>query len=239
MALRKKVEDLEADIKASNEKYQKLLQNTTMQSMAKMNQEVSFNSGPKVAGMQARSVDIQLVGAQSVGKTSLLEAYTKEFDPPQLAKIQTDKQNTGNFLGRYQIQFQSDSSDSASASSSNVKINFLDCSGNPRAQQHIKEYFTRALWVFVIYDICSLESYASAKELLKQAHAAGCRVLFFGNKYSLEQGGQAAVDIMMAKDTAASVGALAVEGSELKEAIRMVAKDIQSEHQALPATKGS
>lgn len=41
--LKKKVEDLESEIKASNEKYQKLLQNTTMQSMAKMNQEVSFN----------------------------------------------------------------------------------------------------------------------------------------------------------------------------------------------------
>lgn len=103
-----------------------------------------------------------------------------------------------------------------------MKINFLDCSGNPRAQQHIKEYFARALWVFVIYDICDLDSYTHAKDLLKQAKAAGCRVLFFGNKYALEQGGAAAVDIMTAKDTAATAEALAVEGSELKDAIRLV-----------------
>jgi len=31
--LKKRVEELEGEIKASNEKYQKLLQNTTMQSM--------------------------------------------------------------------------------------------------------------------------------------------------------------------------------------------------------------
>ena len=53
--LKKRVEELTAEIKASNEKYQKLLQNTTMQSMAKMNQEVSV--APRVAGAGgARSV---------------------------------------------------------------------------------------------------------------------------------------------------------------------------------------
>jgi len=79
-----------------------------------MNQEVSFQAGPKTAGMQgARSVDIQLVGAQGVGKTSLLEAYAAGQDPSQLAKIQGDKQNTGNFLGRYQIPFLSENQDPA------------------------------------------------------------------------------------------------------------------------------
>merc|ERR1719453_706276 len=144
-----------------------------------MNQEVSMPQG--MGGgqrnqFQNRSVDIQLVGAPGVGKTALLEAYVKEFDPQQLAKIQMDRSATGSFLGRYQIQ----SVDGA------LKINFLDCSGNPRAQSHIREYFQRSLWVFVVYDICNLNSFTVAKELLKQAHAAECRVLFFGNKFALD-----------------------------------------------------
>ena len=35
--------------------------------------------------------------------TLLANGWDTQFDPPQLAKIQTDKQNTGNFLGRYQL----------------------------------------------------------------------------------------------------------------------------------------
>ena len=38
------------------------------------------------------------------------------------------------------------------------------------------------------------------------------------------------VSIMDAKDIAANSGALAIESSELKEAVRMVLKDIESEH---------
>ena len=66
-------------------------------------------------------------------------------------------------------------------------LNVLDCSGNPRAAAHIKEYFPRSLWVLVVYDFTNIETFNAGKDLMKAASAAGAGVIFFGNKWSLEK----------------------------------------------------
>ncbi|CAD7941448.1 unnamed protein product [Amoebophrya sp. A25] len=207
---------LQEQLEQANTRYSQLLKNTAMQSMGGA---VDSRQGAQPrAGV--RSVDIQLVGAQKTGKTMLLEKLIRDCDPDQLTKFQADR---ANFMGRYQIQCGGEDS---------RPLNILDCSGNSRAAQHIKEYFTRSLWVIVVYDFCSLESFALAKELMGSATRAGAGCVFFGNKFNLEQGGESNVNVMDAKDIAANAGALAVESTEIKEAVRMIARDIESEHQA-------
>lgn len=68
---------------------------------------------------------------------------------------------------------------------------------------------------------------------MRSATAAGAGCVFFGNKFRLEkENGETKVDVMAAKDIAAQCGALAVESSDVREAVRMIQRDIESEHQA-------
>eukprot|EP00392_Amoebophrya_sp_AT5.2_P004904 g4913.t1 len=174
--MKAEIEKLKQQVEQSNTRYTQLLKNTAMQSMG--------NSGPGMEGGAGgrraaghRSVDIQLVGAQGVGKTMLLERLIRESDPAQLSKFNQDR---SNFMGRYQA-----------------------------------------------------ESFALGKDLMRSATAAGAGCVFFGNKFRLEkENGETKVDVMAAKDIAAQCGALAVESSDVREAVRMIQRDIESEHQA-------
>ncbi|CAD7956287.1 unnamed protein product [Amoebophrya sp. A120] len=221
--LKQEVEKLREQVEQSNTRYTQLLKNTAMQSMG---QGVAEAGGPR-GNRGHKSVDIQLVGMQGVGKTCLLERLIQESDPAQIPKFQQDR---ANFMGRYQVRVGGEESRA---------LNILDCSGNPRAAQHIKEYFARSLWVIVIYDLCSTESFNLAKDLMRAATQQGAGCVFFGNKWRLENEKtadnkplQSVVDVMVAKDAAASCGALAVESSDIREAVRMILRDIESEHQA-------
>lgn len=69
---------------------------------------------------------------------------------------------------------------------------------------------------------------------MRAAAAAQAGCVFFGNKYALEKGGEQQVNIMDAKDAAANSGALAVESSDMKDAVRMIIKNIEAEHQHQP-----
>ena len=68
----------------------------------------------------------------------------------------------------------------------------------------------------MVYDICNIDSFAMAKDLMKAAAAAGAGCVLFGNKFNLEKGGKAQVNVMDAKDVAASNQALALEASDMQ-----------------------
>merc|ERR1719499_2946585 len=64
-------------------------------------------------------------------------------------------------------------------------------------------------------------SLEQALELSKEVTAAGAKLILFGNKFALEQGEAAQVDVMAAKDAAVRNEGIALESSALVEAVRM------------------
>jgi WD40 repeat protein len=204
---------------ASESRYQQLLKSTAMQSMANFSgpsPAPAAANRPSVGGGKSasnRNVDIQLVGSPGVGKTSLLEVFIKDNDPQQLNRFNEQKTN---LMAHYQIQM------------GERMLKLLDCSGNARAGHLVKEWFARSHWVFIVYDMCNQASLQHAINLMAEVQQAGANIVLFGNKYPAENGGQAQVDIMMAKDAAARSMALPVESASLSDAVKMVSKDIDA-----------
>jgi len=207
------------ELKGAEQRYQQLLKSTAMQSMANLggSGQISAAAAPQrqssVAPTRAgaklatnRNVFIQIVGCQGVGKTSLLEVLIKDHDPSQLQKFHEQRPN---LMTHHQIQM------------GERLLKLLDCSGNSRAQHLVKEWFSRSMWVCVVYDMSQPRSLEQALELSKEVTAAGAKLILFGNKYALERGEAAQVDVMAAKDAAVRNDGIALESSALVEAVLM------------------
>jgi len=217
--IRTEIEQARTDSKAQQEKcqdaegrYQQLLKSTAMQSTAGMNMGASMPRtsmvGGRVPGSRTnRNVNIQLVGAPGVGKTSLLEILIKEQDPAQLSKFMEGKVN---LMSHHQLEI------------GGKPLKLLDCSGNLRAQHLVKEWFGRSHWVIVVYDLSNQQSLNYALDLTREVHAAGAKVVLFGNKWSTDQGKSVEVDVMSAKDAAVRNDGIAIESSTLTDVVRMV-----------------
>jgi len=209
-SLREKFEESQEQLKQAESRYQQLLKSTAMQSMSTL----PGGAGPTTRGTgrlgasrsSNRNVDIQLIGAPGVGKTSLLEELIKENDPKQLEKFNEQK---ANLMSHHQMQI------------GEKFIKVLDCSGNARAQHLVKEWFGRSHFVFIVYDLSQPKTLEQAAELVKDVTAAGARVVLFGNKWSIEQGRQVQVNVAEAKDMAARHEAIAIESSVLMEGVRL------------------
>eukprot|EP00928_Gymnodinium_smaydae_P001541 TRINITY_DN1055_c0_g2_i1.p1 TRINITY_DN1055_c0_g2~~TRINITY_DN1055_c0_g2_i1.p1 ORF type:complete len:1702 (-),score=425.04 TRINITY_DN1055_c0_g2_i1:219-5324(-) len=201
-------------------RYQQLLKSTAMQSMANLGQGGSTaQGGVKRLGSKLasnRNVDIQIVGLQGVGKTSLLEALIKESDPAQLPKFYEQKPN---LMTHHQI----------SVGSKALKI--LDCSGNVRAGHLVKEWFGRSLFVVVVYDMAKKASFDHAVDLAKEVNNAGAKVVLFGNKFNVDHEQPIQVDVMAAKDCAVRSEGMAMESSQMIDAVRVILNAIENQEQ--------
>lgn len=192
-------------------RYQNLLKSTAMQSIGGL--PGAAGAQPKAAAKAPaarrqggqRNVFIQLAGAQSSGKTSLLETLIAEHDPQQLPKFNEQK---SNFMAHHQIQV------------GDKPVKMLDCSGNSRAAHLVKERFARSTWVFIVYDLSKKESLEHALALTQEVHAAGARPLLFGNKYNVDKGDPVQVDVAAAKDAAVRNEGAAMESSKLMDAVQ-------------------
>lgn len=200
------------ELQKAESRYQQLLQNTAMQSTG-MPGAAPRAQTKRQTGQ--RNVFIQLAGAQSTGKTSLLESLISEYDPQQLPKFNEQKTN---FLAHHQVKV------------GEKTIAVLDCSGNSRAAHLVKERFNRSTWVFIVYDLAKKESLDYALALMQEAHSAGARPLLFGNKYNVDRGGQIQVDVAAAKDAAVRAEGQAMESSSLMDAVKFA---ISSEEAAV------
>jgi len=208
----------------SEARYQQLLKSTAMQSMVNLGGPTG--TAPTAGATRAstattssrgraatnRNVDIQLVGSQGVGKSMLLETLIKEKDPEQMQRFQEQKPN---LMSHHQINVDS------------RILKVLDCSGNVRAQHLVKEWFGRSHWVFVVYDMSNSKTLDYALELMKEVHAAGARVILFGNKWAADNGNPVQVDITVAKDNAIRNEGLALESATLIDAVRMCVNAIE------------
>jgi len=211
-------EQQKEELKGAEARYQQLLRSTAMQSMANLGGSGQLSAAapprqssaaPTRAGAKLatnRNVFIQIVGSQGVGKTSLLEGLIKDHDPSQLQKFHEQRPN---LMTHHQIQM------------GERLLKLLDCSGNSRAQHLVKEWFSRSMWVCVVYDMSNPRSLDQALEMSKEVTAAGAKLILFGNKYSFEHGQAAQVDVMAAKDAAVRNEGIAMESSSLVEAVRM------------------
>jgi len=232
-------ETLKNDLARSEKNYNTLLKSSAMQSVSSlgtsgMPPNLGAAGGPNATSASAavaarasgvmsnrmggkvsnRNVFIQLVGATGVGKTSLLESLIKAEDEVQLQKFNEQKPN---LMSHHQIQI------------AERLLKLLDCSGNIRAQHLVREWFSRSVHVFVVYDMANAKSLEHALELAKDVHATGARLLLLGNKYNVEQGQPIDVDIMLAKDAAVRHEGMAIETSHLIDAVNLVLNASEAE----------
>ncbi|KAF4705085.1 hypothetical protein FOZ63_012578, partial [Perkinsus olseni] len=212
----------------SEAKYQTMLKNTVYQSQAATHQgPAPSRAATDAAGLGARNVDIQLVGPQGVGKSPLLAGLIQQLDPSKMPEFE---RNRSNLMAHYQLQFKDN------AGRDRV-LKVLDCNGNKRAQHLVREWFARSRWVICVYDMCSKDSLHQALDLMREGGRMGASVLLFGNLQPAQAGKAAAapVDVMEAKDAAASANALAVEGNRLMDAVRLILSDLDANRVATAA----
>jgi myosin heavy subunit/WD40 repeat protein len=207
-ALKKVCATQQETISEAESRYQHLLKSTAVQSLANVGGASVARAPSTRAAKTNRNVDIQLIGAPGVGKTSLLEHLIREHDPEQMQRFLDNKPN---LMSHHQIQV------------NDRLLKVLDCSSNSRAQHLVKEWFGRSHWVFVIYDMAQPKTLEIALDIIKDVKAAGARVVLFGNKWSVDHGQQVQVDVMAAKDCAVRNEAMAVESSKLIEGVRIIA----------------
>jgi len=207
-------------------RYHQLLKSATMQSMAGLNGCAGGSAVSRVAPATRggkgvnRNVFIQLCGFQGVGKSSLLEALIRQQDPE---KVQNFNEQRSNLMSHHQIQVGERS------------LKLLDCSGNVRAQHLVKEWFARSHFVFLVYDMSNPKTLEYALEMTKEVHAAGAKVVLFGNKYNVDQGSPVRVDVMSVKDAAVRNEGLAIESLALIDAVKMIATDSEGEEANMEA----
>jgi hypothetical protein len=157
-----------------------------------------------------RSIDVQLVGATNVGKTSLLADFVTKESPEMLERLNEQR---STLLAHHQLTLDG------------APLKILDCSGNPRASHLVKGWFASAQWVICVYDVCEPETLTVALDLMETALTAQARVLLFGNKYRCDHGEQFKVsvdDLAKAKDAAVRQGALAMEASNISDCVNMI-----------------
>jgi len=212
--LKEQIEQQQSELKSSEVRYANLLKSSAMASMAQA--LPAGSSAPRATpgttqmggkpGATHRNVFFQLVGCQNVGKSALLEGLIREHDESALTKFHEQKPN---LMTHHQLEVD------------HRVFKLLDCSGNSRAQHLVKEWFARSVWVCVIYDMSQPKTLETALELAKDVTQSGAKLILFGNKYHIEQGQAAQVDVMMAKDAAVRNEGYAVESSQLIDAVRM------------------
>lgn len=205
-------------------RYQQLLKNTAMQSVAGLPGGAAFAPRTTAVGRRSggnRNVFIQLVGSQNVGKSAMLEALIQEQDPAQLAKFNEQR---SNFMSHHQIQF------------GDQLVKILDCSGNSRAAHLVKEWFGRSSWVCVVYDLSNKETLDHALSLAHEVTAAGARLLLLGNRFAADKGAPIQVDVAVAKDAAVRADGVALESSSLIEAVRLA---LSATEDVAPSAVGS
>lgn len=235
------MEQKEKQLQDTEGRYQQLLKTTTLQSTAGMSMgpgSASMVPRPSVttarpagASKSNRSVNIQLVGATGVGKTTLLEKLIMEQDPNV---IENFKQQKANLMSHNSVKIDRET------------LKFLDCreiksahgQAQVRAQNLVKEWFQRSHWVIVVYDMASKSTFEYAIQRVKEVRDAGARVLLFGNRFHVDQGQQVDVDVMMAKDVAVRNEGIAVESSSLLDAVKMVMQAGDDEAPVQPTPSG-
>mmetsp|Transcript_3782 Transcript_3782/g.4756 ORF Transcript_3782/g.4756 Transcript_3782/m.4756 type:complete len:1711 (+) Transcript_3782:132-5264(+) len=210
--MKDQIKQEEANLETAEKRYKMLLTNVSMGAGQQLNvtraaapRSMSSSTG-KAAG---RNVDIQLVGAQGVGKSTLLENLIKACDPEQLTRFQEQK---SNLMSHHSLRV------------GDRMLRLLDCSGIQRANHLVREWFGRSQWVFVVYDMSNQKTLELGCQLMEEANSFGAKVMLFGNKYPLEHNlnptGQAA-QVVMAKDTAAKSEGLAIESLHLMDAVSL------------------
>mmetsp|Transcript_46607 Transcript_46607/g.134896 ORF Transcript_46607/g.134896 Transcript_46607/m.134896 type:complete len:1333 (-) Transcript_46607:65-4063(-) len=225
-------ENLTAEHARAESLYKSLLKSSAMQSVNTLQSSNLATLGPGARGPAAgasaagvprqsmtkmaanRNVFIQLVGATNVGKSMLLESLIRAEDEQQLAKFNEQKPN---LMSHHHIQI------------GERLLKVLDCSGNLRAQHLVREWFTRSIWVFVVYDMANARTLDHALELTKEVHNAGARLLLLGNRFNVEKGEPCQVDLTAAKDAANRLEGFSCETSSLVDAVKLVltAEDFQ------------
>jgi len=198
------------DLSAAEARYAQLLKSTAMQSVhhQPQPQSGSVQAAPKRTGQNRRTVDIQLVGMQGVGKTPLLEAFASANDPESASNIDKDKQNMMNHVV---CKFEDRS------------IKFLDCSGNPRCEHLVRDWYNRVGWVFLVYDVTDKNSLHYCVNQIKDLRESDAKFVLFGNSYKTDTGsGKSEVDLMAVRDQCARANGLSIESSQLAEAVRLV-----------------
>jgi len=207
------IHKMELESVESAKKYDALLRGITWSSGA-LPQDGGVARHP-AANKSQRTVDIQFVGASKVGKTALFENFARHHPDTASKLARNREQGDMPIMGRYEMEI------------GDQILKILDCSGNDRAKSHIRGYFPRSQWVFIVYDLTKRETFAAAKDLLLHAVAAQAQVVLFGNKYQLEaQGGPASVDVKEAKDFAASNSAFATEANNIDDPVAMIMQDL-------------
>merc|ERR1719201_2590149 len=218
--------ELDAKLKASKENETKLadlseqlLKNMTQVSAVKMG-GTAGTAGPARAGAgpeggSRRNVDIVLTGVSKVGKSALLRQLLVDYDNEALQKFD-EPSNKVALMAHHSIKIDG------------AGIKVLDCSGNERARHLVKEWFQRAIYVFVVYDLCSPESLDAALALLPEVQQAGASCVLFGSKWQVEQGGKVSVDILRAKDVCArsEPPVLTIESSAIADAVKTILPDL-------------
>ena len=104
-----------------------------------------------------RSIDVQLVGATNVGKTSLLADFVTKESPEMLERLNEQR---STLLAHHQLTLDG------------APLKILDCSGNPRASHLVKGWFASAQWVICVYDVCEPETLTVALDLMETALTA-------------------------------------------------------------------
>eukprot|EP00398_MALV-I-01_sp_L67-1_P000697 gene697-603_t len=211
------------ELDASQRRYMQLLKTSSATSLAvhgspspstTMNDGTGASPGRRESGKGIkvkRSIDIQLVGASGVGKTSLLADFVTNENPEQLERLNEQR---STLLAHHQL------------TCDGTPIKILDCSGNPRASHLVKGWFASALWVIVVYDLCEPSTLDVALELMENALKSGARCLLFGNKYRIEKGNEklavSVEKLAEAKDMAVRQGCIALENVAIIDAINMI-----------------
>ena len=155
-------------------------------------------------------VDIELVGATNVGKSALLEAMIDEHDPGALPHFE---ENRSNLMTHHRVKIEG------------RPLKVLDCSANVRAQFLVKEWYARASWVVVVYDVGVPSSLDAALEMLPEIQEAGAQIVLFGSKL---RGAEVRVDMSAVREAAARIPALAIESASLVEVARLILAETDS-----------
>eukprot|EP00929_Paragymnodinium_shiwhaense_P105640 TRINITY_DN7068_c0_g2_i3.p1 TRINITY_DN7068_c0_g2~~TRINITY_DN7068_c0_g2_i3.p1 ORF type:complete len:1669 (+),score=441.76 TRINITY_DN7068_c0_g2_i3:89-5095(+) len=124
-----------------------------------------------------RTLDVQLVGANGVGKTAMLEALFKEHDEACAKQMQTCK---NLLLVHYTLE-----SLPVSPTQQLQKVKLLDCSGEDRASKLVERWFKNATTIVLVYDPTRRDTFVKACELLPLVTKVGAQAILLANTYNL------------------------------------------------------
>uniref|UniRef100_A0A0G4GR33 Myosin motor domain-containing protein n=1 Tax=Chromera velia CCMP2878 TaxID=1169474 RepID=A0A0G4GR33_9ALVE len=156
--------------------------------------------------------DIVVLGIEGSGKTSMLEQFCtsmgNEEGPKKLRRAK--EEDAPHVL--IPVPFQG------------KELRVLKCSGKKQYYAFVRDQLARAKWVFAVYQpsMDNQEIFAFLEKVLRDAMAAGCRILVIGNTWHVQRGQEWKVDLISVKDLAARHRCYAVETASFSDALFMV-----------------